>query len=68
MAIGEVLDRKLAALACHDSQMRGRRWDDPEVREQLTQMFGHETFVRVDPVPGPGEREDLPMGLEWGNR
>ncbi len=68
VAIGDVLDRKLAALACHDSQMRGRRWDDPEVREQLTQMFGHETFVRVDPAPRPGEREDLPVGLEWGKR
>jgi N-acetyl-1-D-myo-inositol-2-amino-2-deoxy-alpha-D-glucopyranoside deacetylase len=68
VAIGEVLDRKLAALACHDSQMRGRRWEDPEVREGLTQMFGHETFVRVDPVPASGEREDLPMGLEWGKR
>jgi N-acetyl-1-D-myo-inositol-2-amino-2-deoxy-alpha-D-glucopyranoside deacetylase len=68
VAIGEVLERKVAALACHDSQMRGRQWDDPEVREGLAQMFGHETFVRVDPAPKPGEREDLPMGLEWGNR
>ncbi|MGD0861879.1 MAG: PIG-L family deacetylase [Candidatus Limnocylindrales bacterium] len=68
VSIGEVLDRKLAALACHDSQMRGRQWDDPEVREGLTQMFGHETFVRVDPAPRPGEREDLPLGLAWGDR
>ena len=30
--IGPVLERKVAALACHDSQMRGRRWDDPETR------------------------------------
>ena len=68
VAIDDVLDRKLAALACHDSQMRGRRWEDPEVREQLSQMFGHETFVRVDPAPEPGEHEDLPIGLEWGKR
>ena len=27
------LDRKVAALACHDSQMRGRGWDDPEGSE-----------------------------------
>lgn len=68
VAIGEVLERKIAALACHDSQMRGRRWDDPEVREGLAQMFGQETFVRVDPAPKPGEREDLPIGLDWGKR
>ena len=68
VAIGEVLDRKLAALACHDSQMRGRRWDDPEVRAGLEQMFGHETFVRVDPAPQAGEHEKLPMALEWGGR
>ena len=68
VAIGQVLDRKLAALACHDSQMRGRRWDDPEVRAGLEQMFGHETFVRVDPAPQPGEHEKLPMALEWGDR
>jgi LmbE family N-acetylglucosaminyl deacetylase len=68
VAIGEVLERKIAALACHDSQMRGRQWDDPAVREQLGQMFGHETFVRVDPVPKPGDLENLPIGLEWGGR
>jgi N-acetyl-1-D-myo-inositol-2-amino-2-deoxy-alpha-D-glucopyranoside deacetylase len=68
VAIGEVLDRKLAALACHDSQMRGRQWDDPEVRAGLEQMFGHETFVRVDPAPAPGEVERLPIGLDWGGR
>jgi hypothetical protein len=31
-------------------------------------MFGHETFVRVDPAPQAGEREKLPMALEWGGR
>jgi hypothetical protein len=31
-------------------------------------MFGHETFVRVDPVPEAGEREVLPIGLDWGGR
>ena len=66
--IRPVLDRKLAALACHDSQMRGRRWDDPEVRAGMEQMFGHETFVRVHPEPRPGEQEQLPMGLEWQSR
>jgi LmbE family N-acetylglucosaminyl deacetylase len=61
-----VLEKKGAALACHDSQMRGRRWDDPDTREQMEQMFGHETFVRVEPAPRPGEREDRFLGLEWG--
>jgi len=68
VAIGEVLDRKLAALACHESQMGGRRWDDPEARPFIEKLFAHETFVRVDPAPAPGERESLPMGLEWGGR
>jgi N-acetyl-1-D-myo-inositol-2-amino-2-deoxy-alpha-D-glucopyranoside deacetylase len=68
VAIGEVLDRKLAALACHDSQMRGRRWEDPEVRRGLEEMFGHETFVRVYPAPNPGDLEERPIGLEWGGR
>jgi LmbE family N-acetylglucosaminyl deacetylase len=64
--IVDVLDRKIAALACHESQMQGRQWDDPEAREGLIALFGHETFVRVDPAPRPGEHEDLPIGLVWG--
>jgi LmbE family N-acetylglucosaminyl deacetylase len=63
--IGPVLERKVAALACHESQMRGRDWNDPEVREGMAKMFGHETFVRVYPEPAPGEREDRPVALEW---
>src|SRR5450759_3002225 len=43
--ISSVLERKIAALACHDSQMQGRRWEDPETRSQLEQMFGRETFM-----------------------
>jgi len=66
--IGEVLERKGAALACHDSQMRGRRWDDPETRAEMEQMFGRETFVRVVPEPRSGEREDRFVGLDWGSR
>jgi len=69
--IASVLERKVAALACHDSQMRGRRWDDPEARAQMERMFGTETFVRVDPPPLPGdqgEKEDRFTGLEWGWR
>jgi N-acetyl-1-D-myo-inositol-2-amino-2-deoxy-alpha-D-glucopyranoside deacetylase len=59
-----VLERKAAALACHDSQMRGRRYDDPEIRGQFEQMFGTETFVRVDPPPRAGEKEDFFVALE----
>jgi hypothetical protein len=28
-------------------------------------MFGTETFIRVDPPPAPGEKEDRFAGLEW---
>jgi LmbE family N-acetylglucosaminyl deacetylase len=68
ITLGAALERKVEALACHESQMRGRRWDDPEVREGLEQMFGHETFVRVYPTPNPGEHEDWPMALQQGTR
>lgn len=63
-----VAERKIAALACHDSQMRGRQWDDPEQRAEMERMFGTETFVRVDPPPEPGQREDRFMGLHWVER
>ena len=66
--ISAVLERKAAALACHDSQMRGRQWDDPETRAQMEQMFGRETFVRVDPPMPQGEREDRFVNLEWGGK
>jgi hypothetical protein len=33
----------------------------------MEQMFGRETFVRVDPAPQPGEREDRFMGLKWAD-
>ncbi len=65
VAIGPILERKVAALACHDSQMRGRRWDDPETRAQLERMFGWETFVRVDPPLPPGQTEDRFTALAW---
>lgn len=65
VAVGSALDRKLAALACHDSQMRGRRWDDPATRERLLEAFGTETFVRVDPPAAPDEVEDRLRGLDW---
>ena len=51
-----VLDRKLAALAAHASQMRDGSWADAP-REVVEQFLGWETFVRVDPPPVPGERE-----------
>jgi LmbE family N-acetylglucosaminyl deacetylase len=66
ISIAAVLERKAAALACHDSQMRGRRWDDPETRAEMERMFGRETFVRVDPVMTPGQLEDRFIALDWG--
>jgi LmbE family N-acetylglucosaminyl deacetylase len=63
-----VVERKVAALACHDSQMRGRNWDDPASRAEMERMFGRETFVRVDPPMPPGAKEDRFTGLEWGRQ
>ncbi len=67
VSIAPVVERKIAALSCHDSQMRGRRWDDPEQRAEMERMFGTETFVRVDPAPQPGEKEDRFLALKWGD-
>lgn len=64
--IRSVLDRKIAALACHDSQMRGRQWDDPDTRAELERQFGLETFVRVDPPVPAGQTEERFVALEWG--
>lgn len=50
------LDRKLAALAAHASQMRDGGWAGAQ-RTSVEQFLGWETFVRVDPPPMPGERE-----------
>jgi LmbE family N-acetylglucosaminyl deacetylase len=65
VSVVPVLDRKVAALACHDSQMRGRQWDDPETRAQMERMFGWETFVRVDPPVPEGQTESRFVALEW---
>jgi LmbE family N-acetylglucosaminyl deacetylase len=54
--VRSVLDRKLAALAAHASQMRDGSWANAP-REMVEQFLGWETFVRVDPPPVPGERE-----------
>jgi mycothiol S-conjugate amidase len=60
-----VLDRKLAAFACHESQMRNMDdgWTD-EAREQFEQGMGTETFVRVWPTPVAGESEAGLSGLD----
>lgn len=54
--VRSVLDRKLAALAAHASQMRDGGWSaaPPELVEPF---MGWETFVRVDPPPMQGEHE-----------
>jgi LmbE family N-acetylglucosaminyl deacetylase len=56
------LDRKLAALAAHESQMRSTPWADAP-REMIEAFLGTESFVRVDPPPAPGERETRLLGL-----
>ena len=56
-----VLDRKLAALACHASQMRADWSAAP--REMLEAWMGRETFIRVEPPPVPGERETALRGV-----
>ncbi len=56
-----VLDRKLAAFACHASQVRDRWTGVP--REALEAWMGRETFIRVEPPPLPGERETALRGV-----
>jgi LmbE family N-acetylglucosaminyl deacetylase len=56
-----VLDRKLAAFACHASQIR-EDWSIAP-REMLDAWLGRETFVRVEPPLLPGERETALRGV-----
>jgi LmbE family N-acetylglucosaminyl deacetylase len=56
-----VLDRKLAAFACHASQIR-EDWSAAP-REQLEAWLGRETFIRVEPPPVPGDRETALRGV-----
>lgn len=56
-----VLDRKLAAFACHASQVRDRWTGVP--RDVLEAWLGRETFIRVEPPPLPGERETVLRGV-----
>lgn len=56
-----VLDRKLAAFACHASQVR-EDWSAAP-REMLDAWMGRETFIRVEPPPLPGERETALRGV-----
>jgi len=59
--VRSVLDRKLAAFACHASQVR-EDWSNAP-REMLDAWLGRETFVRVEPPPLPGERETSLRGV-----
>lgn len=56
-----VLDRKLAAFACHASQVQDRWTGVP--REALEAWLGRETFIRVEPPPLPGEQETALRGV-----
>jgi N-acetyl-1-D-myo-inositol-2-amino-2-deoxy-alpha-D-glucopyranoside deacetylase len=57
-----VIERKLAALACHASQLRDARFDEATFEEREA-WLGTETFVRVVPPPVPGERETALLAL-----
>ncbi len=59
--VGSVLDRKLAAFACHASQIR-EDWSAAP-REMLEAWLGREAFIRVDPPPLPDERETVLRGV-----
>ncbi len=61
VAVASVIDRKLAAFACHASQIR-EDWSaaPPEMVEA---WLGHESFIRVEPPPAPGERETALRGV-----
>jgi LmbE family N-acetylglucosaminyl deacetylase len=59
--VRSVLDRKLAALAAHESQVRDSPWGQAP-RELLEGWLGYERFVRVDPPPAPGEHEEQLAG------
>lgn len=57
------IDRKLAALACHASQLGATSWAEAP-RELLEEWLGRETFVRVAPPPTAGERETALLELD----
>lgn len=59
--VRRVLDRKLAALAAHESQVRDSPWEQAP-RDMVEAWLGFETFVRVDPPPSPGEQEERLIG------
>ncbi len=59
--VRRVLDRKLAALAAHESQVRDSPWAQAP-RDMVEAWLGFETFVRVDPPPAPGEHEERLIG------
>ncbi len=59
--VRSVFDRKLAAFACHASQVR-EDWSAAP-RDMLERWMGRETFIRVEPPPVPGERETALRGV-----
>jgi LmbE family N-acetylglucosaminyl deacetylase len=56
-----VLDRKLAALGCHASQVRDDWSAAP--RDLLETWLRRETFIRAVPPPLPGEQEAALRGV-----
>jgi LmbE family N-acetylglucosaminyl deacetylase len=57
-----VMDRKRAAFACHESQMRFDDWDD-EARAGFEESMTKEVFIRVSPPTAAGEQETALSGF-----
>jgi N-acetyl-1-D-myo-inositol-2-amino-2-deoxy-alpha-D-glucopyranoside deacetylase len=57
MDVRTVIDRKLAAMRAHATQIKLPEGDvPPEMAGAVEAALGRECFVRVDPPPVPGER------------
>jgi N-acetyl-1-D-myo-inositol-2-amino-2-deoxy-alpha-D-glucopyranoside deacetylase len=60
MDVRLVIDRKLAAMRAHATQIRMPEGDTPpEMAVAVEAALGRECFVRVDPPPTPGERSSV---------
>jgi N-acetyl-1-D-myo-inositol-2-amino-2-deoxy-alpha-D-glucopyranoside deacetylase len=60
MDVRSVIDRKLAALRAHATQIRMPDGDvTPDMAGAVEAALGHECFVRVDPPPVPGARSSV---------
>jgi LmbE family N-acetylglucosaminyl deacetylase len=69
MDVRGVIDRKLAAMRAHATQIRMPEGDvPPEMGAAVEAALGRECFVRVDPSPVPGGRATVLWDLPGGAR